>query len=268
MAYSASRTWAGKVTTLGGTCLLATALASVGARPAMAGFPFVTDDSGTQGTGHVELDLYVQYSRFSGGSTGSLPAVSFAYGVTDNFDLTLGVPMTMAQTNGVGTNVGIGDISAGFKFRFIDEDTEGWRPGLAFAPSVYFPTGSQARGTGAGYFRAFLPVWLSKSSGDWTFFTGGGLNINQGTIGGVKQTNWWYAGAGVTYQINDTWTVGSEIYYTSPVETGAKDLVGFNVGVIYSLAPGHNLMATVGRNIVNAMYTNQFSTLLAYQLKF
>jgi hypothetical protein len=244
------------------------ALVAMAPGPALAGFPFVTDDPGTQGTGHVELDLYVQYSRYNGGSSGSLPAISFSYGITDNLDLSLGLPISMLQTDGVGTNMGLGDVSAGFKLRFIEEDTAGWRPAVAVAPSVTFPSGSQARGTGAGYVRAFLPVWLSKTSGDWTFFGGGGLNINQATIGGVRQTNWWYAGAGINYQINDTWMVGGEIYYSSPIATGAKDLVGFNVGVVYALADGHNLMATVGRNVVNAANTNQFSTLLAYQLLF
>lgn len=258
----------GRALVLGCAGLVAAAITAGGSRPAMAGFPFLTDDPGTQGTGHVELDLYVQYSRFNGGSTVSMPAVSFAYGITDNFDISVGLPVTMVQTDGVGTNMGIGDASLGFKFRFIEEDTDGWRPAVAFAPSVIMPTGSQARGTGAGYFRGYLPVWLSKTAGDWTFFGGGGLNINEATVGGVRQTNWWYAGLGVTYQIDEKWMVGSEVYYTSPIATGAKDLVGFNVGVVYALAQGHNLMATVGRNVVNARDTNQFSTLLAYQLKF
>lgn len=243
-------------------------LTTVIATPALAGFPFQTDDPGTQGTGKVELDLFVQYTRFQGGSSGSLPGISFAYGITDNLDITLNVPFTMAGVDGVGTNVGIGDVSGGFKFRFIEEDTDGWRPAMAIAPSVIFSSGSQARGTGLGYTRAYIPVWLSKTFDDLTVFGGGGLNINQGTIAGVKQTNWWYAGLGATYQINDSWTVGGELYYTSPVSNTAKNLMGFNVAVIYALAPGHNLMAMAGRNLVNATTTNQFSGLLAYQLKF
>jgi len=235
---------------------------------AQAGFPFLTDDPGTQGAGGVELDLFLQYSRFRGGSTGTLPGVSFAYGITDNLDLTLGVPVAMTQVDGVGTNMGIGDVSAGFKFRLVEEDTAGWRPAIAVAPTVIFPSGSQARGTGAGYTRAYLPVWFGKTAGDWSFFGGGGLNINQATVAGVRQTNWWYAGLGITYQINESWMVGSEVYYTSPVSKTAKNLVGFNVGVVYALAKGHNLMATVGRNVVNAETTNQFTTLLAYQMKF
>lgn len=251
---------------LGGVCLLA--IAAIGSRPAMAGFPFVTDDPDTQGTGHVELDLYVQYSRFRGGSTASVPALQYNYGLTDNFDIGITVPLSLVQTNGVGTNVGPGDIQLAVKFRFIDEDTDGWRPAVAFAPSITLPSGSQARGTGAGYVQGFLPIWLSKTSGDWTVFGGGGLTINEATVAGVRQTNWWYTGIGITYEINEKWTVGSEVYYSSPTDRNAKNLVGFNVGVIYTLAEGHSLMATVGRNVVNAADTNRFSTLLAYQLTF
>lgn len=239
-----------------------------GITPAYAGFPFLTDDPGTQGTGKVELDLFVQYSRFRGGSSGALPGVSLAYGVTDNVDLTLSMSMAMAQVDGVGTNIGFGDVAAGIKARVIEEDTEGWRPAVTFAPSVIFPSGSQARGTGLGYTRAFLPVWLGKTLGDWSVFGGGGLNINSGTIAGARQTNWWYSGIGVTYQIDDKWMVGSEVYYTSPVSKTAKNLVGFNIAVIYSIAEGHNLVALAGRNIVNSETTNQFTGLLGYQAKF
>jgi hypothetical protein len=253
---------------LAGVATIVSAGAVVAPGPAWAGFPFVTDDPGTQGTGHVELDIFLQYSRFNSGATGSVPGISFAYGITDNFDVTIGLPVALSQTNGVGTNVGIGDVSAGFKFRFVEEDADGWRPAIAVAPAVFFPSGSQVRGTGSGYVRAFVPVWLSKSSGNWTVFGGGGLNINTGTISGVRQTNWWYSGAGATYQLDDSWTVGGELYYSSPVATGAKHLMGFNLGVIYSVADGHNLMATAGRNLVNAASTNQFTGLLAYQWKF
>lgn len=248
------------------TTLLTATLAGV--TPARAGFPFLTDDPGTQGAGKVELDLFVQYSRFRGGSTGALPGVSLAYGVTDNVDLTLNLSMAMAQVDGIGTNMGFGDVAAGIKARLIDEDEGGWRPGVAIAPSVIFPSGSQARGTGLGYTRAYLPVWFGKTIGDWSLFAGGGLNINQATVAGVRQTNWWYSGIGASYQINDNWMVGSEVFYTSPVSKTAKNLVGFNVAVVYTIAKGHALMALAGRNIMNAETTNQFTGLLAYQAKF
>jgi len=253
------------------TTLIASGLitgALTAAMPAQAGFPFLTDDPGTQGAGKVELDLFVQYSRFRGGSTGAMPGIALAYGITDNVDLTLNMSMAMAQVDGVGTNMGFGDVAAGIKARVIEEDTEGWRPGVAFAPTVIFPSGSQARGTGAGYTRAYLPVWFGKTLGDWSLFAGGGLNINQATVAGVRQTNWWYSGLGASYQINDSWMVGSEVYYTSPVSKTAKNLVGFNVAVVYTIAKGHSLMALAGRNIVNSETTNQFTGLLAYQAKF
>jgi hypothetical protein len=243
-------------------------LASLCPGAANAGFPFNTDDPGTQGAGKIELDLFVQYSRFATGSSGSMPGVSFAYGVTDNFDLTLGVPLAMAQVNGVGTNMGIGDASTGFKWRLVDEQTDAWVPSVAITPTVFWPSGSQVRGTGLGYIRGYIPVWFGKTFGDWSVFTGGGININQGTIAGVSQRNWWFAGLGATYQIDDSWSAGAEVYYTSPIATNAKNLVGFNVAVIYALAPGHSIMAMGGRNVVNAMNTNQFSGLIAYQLKY
>ena len=134
--------------------------------PASAGFPFLTDDPGTQGIGKWEIDIFSQYARARADSAGAFAAVQVNYGLTDNFDLQAQAPWAFAQANGVGTNSGIGDAQAGFKFRFVDEDKDGWRPAVAFVPAVIAPTGSAPRGLGAGYTRAFLPVWLSKSFGE------------------------------------------------------------------------------------------------------
>jgi hypothetical protein len=54
------------------------------------------------------------------------------------------------------------------------------------------PTGNENRGLGAGHVRAFLPVWVQKSFGEWTTYGGGGYWINQDDNLGDK--NYWFAG--------------------------------------------------------------------------
>ena len=249
-------------------CICIASLATSIIIPAHAGFPFLTDDPGTQGTGHVEADLYVQWSGFRAGGAGSIPAVQLNYGIADNLDLAMTVPYAVTYTKGIGTNTGIGDVQVGFKLRLIQEDTNGWRPAIGIAPSVLLPSGSAKRGLGAGYVRAFLPVWASKTLGEWSVFGGGGININQARIQGIRQQDWVLAGLGVTYRINEKWTVGAEVFYNTPVTTQAKHIGGFNAAAIYNINEIHSLMALAGRNLVNARDTDEFFGLLAYQLRF
>ena len=54
--------------------------------PASAGFPFLTDDPGTQGIGKWEIDIFSQYARARADSAGAFAAVQVNYGLTDNFD--------------------------------------------------------------------------------------------------------------------------------------------------------------------------------------
>ena len=150
------------------------------------------------------------------------------------------------------------------KYRFIDADGDGWRPGVAFAPEISLPSGSQTRGLGNGQIGGFLPIWLTKEFDEWTVFGGGGYNINPGP----DNKNWWFTGIGVTRDLSPEWTVGVEQFHTTPTASGRKDSTAFNVGVIYNVNENHHVSLAVGRNIVNARENNEFSLFLNYQLTF
>ena len=231
---------------------------------AWAGPPFVTDGADTPDAKHFEISIATQYTRFEGGSVGTIPSVEINYGVTDKLQVAILTPLSMSHIDGQGTNVGLGDIEIGFKYRFVDADDWAWRIGVAFAPSIITPSGSSERGLGAGQIQAFLPIWLSKEFGSWTVFGGGGYNINPG----VDRQNWWLTGIGATHELNPTWTVGAEIFHTTPTDRGAKDNTAFNVGVIYNISEIHHVMVSIGRNITNARENNEFSTYIGYQIVF
>jgi long-subunit fatty acid transport protein len=230
---------------------------------AMAGAPYLTDDPDTPDKGHFEINLSLQYSRFQGGSSGAAPAFEVNYGVTDKLQLSAMVPLAFNQADGIGTNAGIGDTEIGVKYRFVDSDDWGWRPGVAFAPTLITSSGSSARGLGAGYTQAFLPVWVSKELKQWTVFGGGGLDINPGPNG----RNWWFTGVGLTRELSPKWTVGMEVFDTTPSESDGRNSVGFNVGATYNISDTHHILFSIGRNITNVS-ANQVSTYIGYQLTF
>jgi hypothetical protein len=238
------------------------ALSILGASTAWAGAPFVTDDADTPEAGHFEINIAAQYLRFQGGSAGTTPSVEVNYGVTDKLQVTILTPLAMAHIDHVGTNVGIGDTELSVKYRFVDADDWGWKPSIAFAPLLIVPSGSEQRGLGGGQMQGFLPIWLTKEINQWTIFGGGGYNINPG----VERKNWWFTGVGVTRELTPEWTVGVEIFHTTPTEKDAKDNTAFNVGAIYNISNSHHVMVSVGRNLINARENNEFSAYIGYQI--
>jgi hypothetical protein len=68
-------------------------------------------------------------------------------------------------------------LGGGEKYRFLQEDDQGWRPQVAFFPQVFIPVGPANRGAPV---TELFPLWLQKSQGDWTVFGGGGYTHNPG----------------------------------------------------------------------------------------
>ncbi|HET7318964.1 MAG TPA: transporter [Nitrospirota bacterium] len=129
---------------------------------AFAAHPLITDDSGTQGKGNVQLEFIGEYGidKHDGVREKSLqvPTVPFlTYGLTDATDIVMGLPYNEVVTEdaaGKSAVRGIGDASLELKTRFYEKD------GLSFAvkPGITLPTGDENKGLGNGRvsYHAFL----------------------------------------------------------------------------------------------------------------
>jgi len=155
---------------------------------------------------------------------------------------------------------GYGDTPISFKYRFIQEDSKGWRPQAAVFPQVNLPTGDEDRGLGVGHVQVFLPMWFQKSFGDWTIDGGGGYWINQG--GADK--NFWFSGVLLQRKVTDKLTVGGEIFHQTADSIDSHDSTGFNVGAIYDINEHNHFLFSAGRGLENASDTNVFSWYVGY----
>ena len=224
----------------------------------------MNNGAGTPEAAHFEINVAAQYTAVSGAASATVPSIEVNYGITDNLQVSILTPLQLALVVNDGAKVGYGDTELGVKYRFIDPDDAGWRPGIAFAPSIVMPSGSQERGLGSGHIQGSLPIRLSKDFDQWTIFGGGGYNINPGP----EQLNWWFTGIGIVRELSPKWTVGAEIFHTSPTARSSKDTAGFNVGAVYSITDVHHIMASVGRSLTNAQTNNELSAFLGYQATF
>jgi hypothetical protein len=109
---------------------------------ARAAHPFLTDDPGTQGAGHYELELGFAARQGDPSIPGRANqfAPQFSIGVLDNVDL-IAQAFWLSQTPTAGpTLLGTGDLTLDFKWRFYEKDD------LAFAvrAGADMPTDSDA----------------------------------------------------------------------------------------------------------------------------
>ena len=151
---------------------------------ANAGPPFRTDDPEPVEYGHYEFYTFMSGTHVIDGTSGVGPAFEFNYGVIPDGQLHIIAPAAFNFHAGGPTQFGYGDTEIGFKYRFIQEDKDGWRPMVGTFPMVEVATGDVTRGLGAGHTRLFLPLWVQKSFGDWQTYGGGGYWINQDNMGG------------------------------------------------------------------------------------
>lgn len=242
--------------------LLCSALA-IG-NPAWAGPPFRTDDPEPVAYRHWEIYGFSAATHLHGDTAGILPGVEINYGAAPNLQLHIVAPLAFDKPSGNGMQYGRGDTEFGIKYRFIQEDEEGWRPQVGIFPQIEAPTGDADRNLGTGHTRQFLPVWLQKSFGDWTTYGGGGYWFNPG----APNKNYWFYGWLLQRKITNNLILGGEIFHQTAGTIEDKDSTGFNLGGIYDLTENYHLLFSAGRGMQNANPTNEFSYYMAFQWAF
>jgi hypothetical protein len=241
---------------------LAGALALAGilsASAVRAGPPYVTDDPEPVEHRHWEVYLATLPVHERDGWTSTAPHIEVNYGALPGLQLHLIAPLTYSAPAHGGGAFGYGDTELGAKFRFLDEGK--WTPMIGTFPLVEVPTGAQARGLGNGTAQVFVPFWLQKSFGEWTTYGGWGVWLDAGNA----DRHWWFFGWLVQRRFFDRWTVGAEIYHTTPEEHGADGDTRFNVGTTFDITEDHHLLLSAGRSIAGDCL---FQGYFAYQLTF
>jgi hypothetical protein len=235
------------------------------ARLAQAGPPFVTDDPEPVDYQHWEVYGFTDGVREHGNTSGWLPGVEVNYGAAPELQLHAIAAYAFDAPNGASRRTGIGDTELGAKYRFVDPGKDDWWPQIGIFPLLELHTGNAARGLGAGYTQAFLPVWLQKDFGEWTTYGGGGYWINPGS----GNRNFWYTGWLLQRQVTKSLMLGGEIFHQGSSADGREGSVGFNLGGVYDFTEHYHLLFSAGRGaLVYAVDANNITRPFAYYLGF
>ncbi|MDB4981543.1 MAG: hypothetical protein JWM82_2295 [Myxococcales bacterium] len=203
---------------------------------AWAGPPFLTDDPEPVELGHWEFYVASQWSAARHAASGSAPHFEANFGALPGLQLHAIVPATLAWQSGQPVYYGPGDVELGAKFRFVEEGV--WRPQLGIFPLVLLPTGSEARGLGAGTTQVFLPLWIQKSFGQWTTYGGGGMHLASG--GNAVVTGWL-----LQRKLLGKLLLGTEAFVTIPTN-GDPVETQLNLGLVVNFTESHHLLASAG----------------------
>jgi len=223
----------------------------VGVSPALAGPPYVTDDPEPTDTGHWENYLYSQGARTAGGALVPGVGVEINYGAFEDTQLSWSIPLNPNPGPG-GMGVVWAPLGGGIKYRFIEEDDDGWRPQVAFFPQIFIPVGGLNRGAPV---TELLPIWAQKTFGDWTIFGGGGFTNNPGPA----NRDFANYGLAIQRQLTKDFALGVEAFGQGADSRGDHPATAVGLAGLYDFSDLWHVVGSVNTGIVNARESDQFS---------
>jgi hypothetical protein len=229
---------------------------------AVAGPPFRTDDPGVVDRGHFELLPFYSQTLAGNGRSGALPGLEVHYGMLPHVEIDLVVQAAFSTPSGASMQWGFGDTEIDLKYQFVQEsDTS---PAIGFVPNFILPTGNADRGLGNGGSQIFLPLWAMKTWDKFTLYGGGGYLINNG----IGNRNDWYFGVVAQYQLSPQWSLGGELFHSTPPIVTQGSSTGVTLGAIYQIDSRSQLLLSIGKGVQDAAQTNRVSTYVGCLLGF
>jgi Putative MetA-pathway of phenol degradation len=226
--------------------LAALALGAAALR-AQGGPPMITDDPGTPGDGHWEINLSWTSQEAPGSTLVGLPLLDANYGVGDRIQLNYQASWNILSQSGSATESGMSDSQVAVKWRFYDAGETGLQ--ISTYPRITFPnpgSDSDRRGTADPHSNLLLPFEVRRDFGVFS------LNADVGhTFSGSKEDRGWIGGVCLGREVVKGWEVDAEVHLsTSESPKGSEAIL--NVGTRYDLSKNSTLLLAVGRDTHNS----------------
>lgn len=236
---------------LGGLCLLAAA-ASLQAEGSP---PLITDDPGTPGNGHWEINLGVGTEKRPGSRLSELPAIDFNYGVGDRLQLMYEVPYLRLSEDGAPTESGLGNSAFGVKWRFYDAGEKGLS--VSVYPQVEFNTpgtNSDDKGLAESGTAFVLPFQFEREVGPVTLIWQVGREFR-------PDGDAWFYGISAGHQFTERMEVAVELAGGGSARLDRTSLTA-NLGVAIDLSESTSVLFSIGRELHN--HDEPRATLIGY----
>ncbi len=199
----------------------------------------LTDDPGTPGDGHLEVNLAATWESDAHRQLWELPVADINYGVGERIQLNLSMSLNLDQD----AVSGAGSTSAAVKWRFLD------REGLAASiyPRVEWNTSSASARLGLvdEGTRFFLPLELARQFGVFD------VNVELGRRLSTVEAAEWVYGALIGVPAAPATDLMAELHGECAGRLDRGRLTA-NIGLKQQLQPWASLIASLGHDIQSA----------------
>jgi hypothetical protein len=221
--------------------------------PGYAYFPFITDDTGTQGDGGNQLELNYIFIKERGvglaedgtyypgdyGTSNSFP-MTYTRGLTDELDMFVGIIRQTSPTNGWMNS------AIGFKWRFAGDAEEGWS--FAIKPALLTPVTRSMEDSGLGNGKTNGTVSLISSylqpKYEVHFNARYTSNLSYSGLEEQQAQHLWGISVAPVWVVSPQWKLGVDAGLdTNPNATSAQ-VAYAQIGAVY--APIKNLQLGLG----------------------
>lgn len=226
---------------------LALFLGAAGLR-AQGGPPMITDDPGTPGNGHWEINVAWTDQRTPGSTLLGLPLLDANYGVGDRIQLNYQGSWNVLRNDGDPEQSGMSDSQLAVKWRYYDAGETGLQ--LSTYPRLTFlnpGSDSDRRGTAGPDTTFLLPFEALRNFG---FLS---VNAEFGrTFSAQAEDRGWLAGLCVGREVRKGWELDAEAHLTSSERFRGSELI-LNAGSRYDLSEHATLLVALGRDARNSL---------------
>ena len=245
------------------TLILAVALS---ATPAWAagGPPMFTDDPGTPGDGHWEINVATLSSHTTRTTTYQLPLIDANYGIGDRAQFKFEMPwLNQTDANKVSLN-GAGDGLTGIKWRFYDVGEEAWQistyPQIEFGFPLSNSTHDDLVESGTSY---LLPFEFEHRHEEFD------VNFELGRWFRPSQRgDSWIAGVALTHEVRKGFELIAELHDESALNKPQDELI-LNFGTRWDISKQYTLLLSAGRDLHNTLcITNTSLAYLGLQIRY
>ena len=228
---------------------------------ALAGPPILTDDTGTPGPGKWETNMGFTVEKRRDATLYNTPALDLNYGIGERIQLNYSVSWIVLDMTNEAEKNGLGNSEVAVKWRFLDEDRQGFA--LSVYPRFIFnnPVSSADRGLADKGTVFRLPFQMEKKIGVIIINPEIGHDFRQ--EGGDE---WLYALA-LKYDGIKGLEVLVEFFGTSDNSFRKRENV-VNMGVRKDVSENVSLHASVGRSLRRAPDQPSLLSYLGLQMRF
>jgi hypothetical protein len=202
----------------------------------------ITDDPGTPGNRHWEINLPLTSDVGSDGASFETPIADLNYGVGEHLQLKFEVPWVVQTGDGKKPISGLGNSRPGVKWRFVDQEDH--HVAISTYPQFTFnnPTSSVRRGLADDGYEFLLPVQVAHAFKRWEVNGDLGYNFRQ-----YRQNQWLFGLAG-GFKVTEKVELLAELHEAESGRFAHNDLVA-DAGLRWALSKRYTILLAAGRSL-------------------